>query len=417
VQQEVLLGQVLTPPPGMRSRTLHAVGAVPKPEAGSVRAVHDVSPDGALNGLIFCYRRRFTTISDIASTITQNCFAAKADIRFYFLNFPVNPLHWSLQGFLFPLFDEGLTELWCLRLMFGLRHAPEIAHRYTQAVVRLMQREGWPCSYGLLDDFWVQHDTEAGCWLGLCFLVVVMTHLGFALHFGEGKFVTPRRRLVMLGVEVDTAAMQLRLDPARVQRVRAQVRDVLWRAQHHVAANAAASAGGGQRRSFCLQRRDLESLLGRLGWCAHVVECGRAYLNALRRCVRGVRSPGHHVTVSSVALAELRWWESALGDPRFNGTRALVGQPGPLRYFQTDARGIFDSSFPCVGIFVEGGFAALPAQRLRALAGQLEVEPPPDDAPIAVWELFAVLAAALLFSSHLSGGRWCVLVDNSSPAA
>lgn len=123
------------------------------------------------------------------------------------------------------------------------------------------------------------------------------------------------------------------------------------------------------------------------------------------------RAPHHYVDISLPARHDLDWWWGAL--LRFNGTAAIAGAAQPPRLFQTDARGLWDSAFPCAGVFIDGGFATLPAARCRALFA----DAPADDTPIAVWELFAVLAAARLFGPYMAGRAWCVLCDNAAATA
>lgn len=80
------MAQVVRPPAGLRSSTLHAVGAVPKHDPGAVRMVHDAArPTGrALNDAVRHLRRRFVAISDIAAGVSPGCFAAKADVCSYY---------------------------------------------------------------------------------------------------------------------------------------------------------------------------------------------------------------------------------------------------------------------------------------------------------------------------------------------
>jgi hypothetical protein len=71
---------------------------------------------------------------------------------------------------------------------------------------------------------------------------------------------------------------------------------------------------------------------------------------------------------------------------------------------------VWDSPFPCIGVFLQGGFASLSAERLRALFADV----PADSDPIQLWELYAVVVAVRLFPACLAGGSWCVLVDNGN---
>jgi hypothetical protein len=155
-------------------------------------------------------------------------------------------------------------------------------------------------------------------------------------------------------------------------------------------------------------RRDLDSLIGKLVWAAHVALGGALFLNRLHMRTLAAQQPHHHVTLNAPAAADLHWWLRAL--TAVDG-RARLLTPAPVREFQTDARGTCDSEGPRVGAFVAGGFLSLTAERLRGLYP----DTPPDEAPIAVWELFAVLVAVQTFPEQLAGACWRVLTDN--PAA
>jgi hypothetical protein len=312
----------------------------------------------------------------------------------YFLHIPVNPLHWPLLAFLFPLSDSGsLVELWYTRLMFGLRHGPEVANRFTCAVMRLMRAHGWVC-HGMLDDFWIQSPDRSHCWLGWCFLIAALTFLGFAVNFAPGKSIGPRRVQLMLGVEVDSVAMELRLDPKRVSDLVALLDESFLLPS--------------QRGRFKVAHRVLNSAVGKLGWASHVVYGGSLFLNNVRAVLRPVRPPHHYVQLSRAAVGDLVWWRRALS--LFNGKRRLPGLPMPACAFQTDARGVWDSEFPCIGVFVAGGFWSLSVHALHAMYADV----PAFDAPIQLWELYAVVVAVRLFGDSLAGRHWCVQVDNAN---
>eukprot|EP00877_Chromochloris_zofingiensis_P009478 jgi/Chrzof1/4784/Cz14g26100.t1 len=59
----------------------------------------------------------------------------KVDVRSYFHHFGVFPEHWPLLAFNMPLADGSLKEVWGSRMLFGLRNGPEVATRFSDAIV------------------------------------------------------------------------------------------------------------------------------------------------------------------------------------------------------------------------------------------------------------------------------------------
>jgi hypothetical protein len=141
------------------------------------------------------------------------------------------------------------VEVWGTRVLFGLRHGPEVADRFSQAIVRLLQRMGWQVPYALLDDFNIFSTDRLRCLLGFHFLCAVLLHLGFvpSLH----KSAPPAQLMQTLGLEVDTCSMQLRLAPSRVAQLQQLVQ------QFSSVRNCT--------------KRQLDSLVGKLQWASDVV--------------------------------------------------------------------------------------------------------------------------------------------------
>jgi hypothetical protein len=272
--------------------------------------------------------------------------------------------------------------------MFGLRHGPEVADRFSQAVVRLMRKLGWDVTYALLDDFSIADADFARCWLGWHVLCALLVDVGFlpSLH----KSASPSQCIQLLGVEIDSVTMQMRLSAARVQQLQELVASF-------------------STRKRCL-KRELDSLLGKLTWASDVVFGGSLALNPVRRCGRSCRKPHHRVYLVREAQVALRWWQSAL--ELFNGHRRILGQqPVSGLLLSTDACGAWDCQEAGVGVFVDGGFCGLSGDQCRRLFADAPVA---DDAPIQLWELFAVVVLVRLYGPYLQGQHWELAVDNSN---
>ncbi|WIA19118.1 hypothetical protein OEZ85_003766 [Tetradesmus obliquus] len=231
-----------------------------------------------------------------------------------------------------------------------------------------------------------QH-TAAGVPLAADRRVATLLHIGFvpSLH----KSAPPAQVMQTLGLEIDSCSMQLRLTAGRVAQLQQLVRQF-------------------SSNSRCT-KRELDSVVGRLQWASDVVWGGPLLLNPIRRCGLRCRKPHHKVYLRSEARLALRWWHAAL--QQFNGCRSILGrQPRPWQLLSTDACGVWDTEVPGIGIFVDGGFCGLTAQQCR----QLYEDAPAVEAPIQLWELYAVLVMARLYGSYLQGQYWQLGVDNSN---
>ena len=396
--QELAEHHVAVPPPGVHSPWVHATGAVPKGPAAAptgARRIHDFArpSGGAVNDHIRYVPRPFMTVRQFAEEVQPGGWMAKVDVHSYFHQLPAFPGHWPLLAFRVPAASLGTVaagqpdtevEVWGTRVLFGLRHGPEVADRFSQAIVRLMRRMGWQVTYALLDDFNI-HDTDrVRCMLGWHFLCAVLAHLGFvaSLH----KSAPPAQVMQTLGLEIDSRTMQVRLTQQRVAQL----------VQEY----------SSKRRC---SKRELDSLVGKLQWASDVIYGGSLLLNPVRRCGLTCRKPHYSVYLLREARLALAWWHSALQS--FNGSRQILNkQPHPWQLLSTDACGLWDTAEAGIGVFVDGGFCGLSATACQ----QLFPDAPAADAPIQLWELFAVLVAARLYGPYLSGQYWQLGVDNAN---
>jgi hypothetical protein len=291
--QELAEHHVAVPPPGVHSPYVHATAAVPKGPAAAptgARRIHDFArpSGGAVNDHIRYQSRPFMTVRQFAEQVQHQGWMAKVDVHSYFHQLPAFPGHWPLLAFRVPAASlpgaagegAGEVEVWGTRVLFGLRHGPEVADRLSQAIVRLMQRMGWEVTYALLDDFNIQDPDQLRCMLGWHFLCAVLVHMGLlpSLH----KSAPPAQVMQTLGVEIDTNSMQLRLTQQRVQQLRQLASEF-------------------SSRKRC-SKRELDQLVGKLQWASDVIYGGSLLLNPIRRCGNKCSKPHHNVYL----LAEAR---------------------------------------------------------------------------------------------------------------
>ena len=150
------------------------------------------------------------------------------------------------------------------------------------------------------------------------------------------KAITPSTCMLFLGILIDTILMRLQIDPQRMQEIRNELRKWL----------------GVETTSL----KQLQSLVGKLNFCATVVRAGRLFFSRILNFMRGMPSTGK-VVIPQEVKQDIRWW--VLFMPQFNGISAIPEPKwiGPNALFATDAcpqgaRGwsqgeFFHTSFPC----------------------------------------------------------------------
>ena len=96
--------------------------------------------------------------------LQPNYFMAKIDLRHAYRSVPIHKsnyvatgLQWHFAGHNHP------TYFFDTRLAFGAKSSPEIFHRLTQAVRRMMERRGFKTIIVYLDDFLIIGETKEEC--------------------------------------------------------------------------------------------------------------------------------------------------------------------------------------------------------------------------------------------------------------
>ena len=154
-----------------------------------------------------------------------------------------------------------------------------------------------------LDDFiFIGPPTSPICGKSLQTALEVCAETGtpVAYHKVEG----PSTCLIILGIEVDTVAMELRLPPEKLSRLKNLIRE--WR----------------QRKACTLH--DLQSLIGHLCHAAKVVRPGRRFLREMFNLLSHGKKKWHRLRLTAGFRADLEWWHTFLSD--WNGV-SMMTQP------------------------------------------------------------------------------------------
>eukprot|EP00775_Hariotina_reticulata_P005934 gene5934-biopygen7741 len=366
-----------------RPRFVHPLGAVPKSDGG-IRVIHDHSvPLGSsVNDHEVYVRYSWDSLDDALQFVVPHVFMARLDVSAYYRHFMVHPSQWDLQGFEF-----GGAFYVDSRVQFGLRLAPELAHRFTMFIKRVLHANGVQAVVGVMDDYLLLHADYRTCLVMLAVAVALLSDLGFDVNLKPGKTVLPAKVQKFVGVVINSARMSLSLPSDKLSSL---LQDVTFAVQART-----------------LKRKFLQRLVGKMQWASRVIYGGRVFMRSCTDALSVVLHPGHHASVSSHMRADLRWWLSAAAAN--NGIVSLARRRRTHFVF-TDA---CLSPVPCIGIFAEGAFFSLSLPELA----RHQLLPPAGDEDINVWECFAVLAAVRLLGDYWSGAHVVVFSDNASTVA
>lgn len=311
VLKEIKMGhyEVLAEPP----KIISPIAVIPKPNGG-VRLIHDCSrPEGqALND--YCsadWKQKFSRVDDAAALVTKGCFMAKIDLQHAYRQVPISKHSQKATGLEWQ-FGDRIVYLRDTRLPFGSKLAPGIFHRLTQAVKRMLKRHGLTATVVYLDDFFIKADTFEDCLNALNMTISLLRKLGF--HINWNKVVDPCTRLTFLGIEIDSIEMCLCLPDAKLH----QVRQELARFQ-------------GRKRA---SKKQLQSLAGKLNFCASVVYGGRVYSRRIIDTINMLKASDHKIKLSGGIRADITWWQNFMAS--FNGRSMLLDQQ-PITSVFTDS--------------------------------------------------------------------------------
>ena len=202
-------------------------------------------------------------VARVAASYPRGALLAKVDIESAYRLVPVHPLdrpllamEWDGHIYLDPM------------LPFGLRSAPKVFNALADGLEWYLHTQGIRHIFHYLDDFVIIAPPQSQeCATALSILTRVCADLGVPL--AEHKRDGPTTCLTFLGIEVDTAASQLRLPQDKLSRLTSLLEE--W----------------GDRK-VC-ERRELESLIGTLHHACKVVRSGRSFLRRMIDLLKGTK--------------------------------------------------------------------------------------------------------------------------------
>ena len=323
LREECEAQRVIGPLPESVLPCLHfnRFGVIPKSTPGKWRLILDLSfPQGAsVNDGIspdICHLQ-LASVDDAVQLILElgaNAYMAKLDIRQAYRNVPVHPqdrwllgMHWQGQHYVDTV------------LPFGLRSAPKIFCAISDGLEWVLHQRSLIHLVKYIDDFLVAGSAGSpACQSSVTEMCSVCEELGIPLAMD--KLEGPAQVITFLGIELDSANMQIRLPWAKLLRLQAEL--CKW-----------------SDRKAC-RKKDLLSLIGQLAHACKVVPAGRTFLRRMIDLSTRAQSLEHWIRLNAEFRSDLAWW--TLFVERWNGvsmlsTRFVQVQP-QIRVF-TDASG------------------------------------------------------------------------------
>lgn len=124
------------------------------------------------------------TVEKAVLKIKPSGYLAKIDLKSAYCHIPIHPsnycatgLAWQFQG------DKHSTYLYGNKLPFGAVKSPEIFNRLTQAVTRMMARQGFNTIFVYLGNFLITGDSRYEHKLAYNELINLLSELGFMINW------------------------------------------------------------------------------------------------------------------------------------------------------------------------------------------------------------------------------------------
>ncbi|KAK3232623.1 hypothetical protein CYMTET_57039 [Cymbomonas tetramitiformis] len=368
-----------------------ALGMVEKVRKGKVkyRPVNDYSrpEDVGMNARIELDKDEFTTVKEAYGMLRPRYWMFKVDMETACRSKGIASMYWPHQCFEF----DGVRWM-DARAPFGNRALPGIFMRWTRAIVAWMRARGIP-TVEYLDDFFCILETKEQAEEAMLLLVEFLTFLGFKVNSAKCK--GPTQLLEFLGVLLSTEGdvCMASIDEERIAVV------------VKLAGEPRARAARGM-----VSRRALDSLLGLLAFCSHVVWGLSLYTR------RGfnflVATTGRRmVRLPHQVLEDLAVLERVVR--KYNGRRVVLERRlVDERHFATDASGSLGFGRVWEKLFFLLSWADL--ARLPQQPWFPRRPGCPSNWSINYLELFAVWWAVVLWGHRMSGRTVVVNIDNKS---
>ena len=375
-------GYLLGPFPVFR---VSPIGVATRKYSGEKRLIVDLSAPHntqvpSINSLIppEPFSLYYTDIEHSIRLIKQagvGAWLGKADITDAFKVMPLHPSQWHLFGI------KWRSQMYFYaRLAFGCRSSPRIFDTLSEALCWvLLNVHRLPFVLHLLDDFLVvdfPFSPPARC---ISVVKATFGHLGVPLS--EEKTQGPLTSIEFLGIQLDSLLMRASLPAEKLVRVRA------------VLASAAVSVS--------MTKRDLLSLLGHLNFAMRIIPHGRSFVSRLLSVAKSVPALHDVVHLDEGCRSDLRF--CAVLCEHWNG----------LSFFYNDEEETSSALAFYTDAALSIGFGVFFANEWFSESWPVELEFLVRNCnSIALYELYPIVVACLLWGKHWCRKRIVVFCDN-----
>ena len=378
INKEISRGHTAGPFPHPPFPITHCspIGSAPKKD-GSARLIMDLSqPYGAsINDYISkeqfpCEFSHFDDATDMVVNKGRESLMCKLDIKHAYRLLPVKPDQWHHLCY----FWEGNYYV-DLVLPFGMRSSGSIFNQFAGLVKWILVTH-----YNVTDIVNYSDDFFKVCCKIMMFAQPELQNIINAFHdlgipLAEDKIEGPALQLIYLGIVINSKDMTIEVPQEKYIDSMEILRK--WR-----------------KRRTCTKRQ-LKSLIGKLGHICKVVRPGRMFSRRLIDLSTTVKRMHHHITLNREARADIRWWLDFL--PHWTAKTMI---PPSLKILSSDLLLHTDAS--------DIGFGAI--YGTKWIQGAWGPEKP--NISIDYRELFAITAATLTWGHHWNGLRIVFVTDN-----
>ena len=371
IEEEVIMGNyVVTRDPPL---VISALGAVPKDDS-SIRLIHDFSlPVGnSVNDLAYeMEKQRFQTVDHATRIMKQGCYMAKVDLKSAYRSVSISKHSQQFTGLQWGT-GANMLYMYDTKLPFGAKLAPACFHRLTQAVKRMLNRVGIKCVI-YLDDILLLCENKEDCVNALELTIRLLRNLGFQINWN--KVVDPTQCLTFLGVELDSQEMCARLPAKKLQELKQEL-----------------AAFGRRKRA---NKRQLQSLAGKLNWAAMVIIGGRVYLRGILNTINSMKRATDRTRLPPELVEDIVWWQSCMN--HFNG-KSIIRDERAIETLYTDA------SVEGAGAFYNNDWVYLNWSRDMPIWSDLHIN---------MKEILAVVIGCLRWAACWENKTIYVMTDNT----
>ena len=378
IDKEINRGHTAGPFPYPPFKHCHCspIGSTPKKDL-SLRLIMDLSqPEGSsINENIskedFSVQySHFDDAVDLVNAAGRGCLMSKLDIEHAYRLLPVRPDQWHQLCY----FWEGNYYV-DLVLPFGMRSSAGIFNKFASLVRWIIKNEyGIDAIVNYSDDFFlVSSPDPMSASQDLAVVIAAFADMGIPL--AKGKVEGPSTSLIYLGILLNSALMLMQVPQEKYIDIMGLLTQ--W----------------GTRKTCT--KRELLSLIGKLGSICKVVRPGRMFSRRLIDLSTTVAKMHHHINLNKEACADISWWKKFLPDW---DQRSLI--PIPHLILSSDLKLFTDAS--------DQGYGAVYGSAwIQGSWGSHK-----HDHSIDYRELFAIVAAAMTWGHDWSGRRVVFITDN-----